>query len=491
MATFEAQVEALTGLDINESSNPTQSELSQFLTDGAKDVISRLMKVSPVKGGLFSTTEEITNGDGVSVSSGIVLDVVRGDGEDSTHLNPAGAIAAGLRYRATDENSLYYRSKYNPCWYMRDGKCYILPTPGVESDIGNVTYITYPDIEYSDTEIPNFGDEYEPLVVIYTGIRSLENALASKTLPDDIVFPLNPAGITLDTITMDLPVFEGPSGLVLPTVPTDVDIDFTGISLDLSGIIPPTGPVIPDVAVDISSLTLPTFVPPAMESLDWDDTNTWISEEDTEMLGARISEISAKVSEYSARMQEAQSQYNKENGIYTAELQTATQNASLESGKIGQDLQAYSAELQKYNAEVSSNTSEYQQKVNKVIQAYQAETGYDMSKYQAEVQAVIQKFQQDLASDTASFRHDLEKYQGEVQSVSQANQNKATKYNAEIQAYQSEVSALIQDYNARVQASTADYQQMQSAYQSLLQQYLGSFPAPQQQEVEPQQRRRK
>ena len=39
MATFEAQVEALTSLSIDGSSSPTQTELTQFLTDGAADVI--------------------------------------------------------------------------------------------------------------------------------------------------------------------------------------------------------------------------------------------------------------------------------------------------------------------------------------------------------------------------------------------------------------------------------------------------------------------
>ena len=42
MATFEAQVEALTSLAIDGSSAPTQTELTQFLTDGAKEVINNM-----------------------------------------------------------------------------------------------------------------------------------------------------------------------------------------------------------------------------------------------------------------------------------------------------------------------------------------------------------------------------------------------------------------------------------------------------------------
>ena len=42
MATFEAQVEGLTSLSIDGSSAPTQTELTQFLTDGAKEIINIL-----------------------------------------------------------------------------------------------------------------------------------------------------------------------------------------------------------------------------------------------------------------------------------------------------------------------------------------------------------------------------------------------------------------------------------------------------------------
>ena len=42
MATFEEQVEALTSLAIDGSSAPTQNELTQFLTDGAKEIINNL-----------------------------------------------------------------------------------------------------------------------------------------------------------------------------------------------------------------------------------------------------------------------------------------------------------------------------------------------------------------------------------------------------------------------------------------------------------------
>ena len=49
MATFETQVEALTGISIDGSSNPTQTELSSFLVDGVKDVVNRMIVARPAE----------------------------------------------------------------------------------------------------------------------------------------------------------------------------------------------------------------------------------------------------------------------------------------------------------------------------------------------------------------------------------------------------------------------------------------------------------
>ena len=44
MATFEAQVESLASIAISGSSTPNQTQLTQFLTDGAKEIINSLPK---------------------------------------------------------------------------------------------------------------------------------------------------------------------------------------------------------------------------------------------------------------------------------------------------------------------------------------------------------------------------------------------------------------------------------------------------------------
>ena len=58
MATFEEQVEGLTGLSIDGSSAPTQTELTQFLTDGAKEVLNALPRGRQE---MFTTSNELNS----------------------------------------------------------------------------------------------------------------------------------------------------------------------------------------------------------------------------------------------------------------------------------------------------------------------------------------------------------------------------------------------------------------------------------------------
>ena len=81
MATFQAQVEALTGLTLTSSSNPSTTELSQFLIDGYNDVIDRWLTIRPQDGLLFcAESSTSTSQGGLGSDSGRVITVVRKDG---------------------------------------------------------------------------------------------------------------------------------------------------------------------------------------------------------------------------------------------------------------------------------------------------------------------------------------------------------------------------------------------------------------------------
>ena len=514
MAEFKDHIEGLTGLSIG--TNPTTAELDRFLQDAVKEVVNAIIAVNPVELAKFTASTEDTNDSGITVL-GKILSVVR-EHDSTSIVRRCTLIDPSMRYEASDSSSLNYRSKYNPGYYIKDGKIHTVPAAAGSDNSSYVTQVAYDtglvhNNNYNEGVIDNFPIEYEPLVALNAACKCLLNALAAKedNLPSDL------SVYVLDAISESLPSFTTPSELALPAPPPGVDVDFSDVGT-IETFVPPTftapsmtavsslsvtasvpnAPVLNPSAVDTSGLTNPTFTAPVMNAPDWSDTNTWIStEEDSEMLQARVQEISVKVNEYSARLQEATQIFNKENTILQKDLQIAQQNASsTEQGKLSKfsaeitkyqaevnkemqewvnnfqkalqewsqeyqgQLQEYSTNIQRESARVGTSASNFQAQVGKAIQKFQSETSYDLSKYQAEVQSQIQKFQTSLASNKTDFDTSMAKYSSNVQTVSSTNQTRLGRFNAELQ-----------NYSAKIQKLNTDYQWMQSRYMVLKQEY--------------------
>jgi hypothetical protein len=185
MATFETIVEGMTSLDIDGGSSPTQTELTDFLVDGVRDVACRIIAIKPEEAGLFARTGTvIRDGNGIEVQSGIVIHALRANGIDSTKITKADRIDSGDRFTAQDTDSLHFRSKHNPAYYIEDKKVYILPIPSSnsEKDDAYVNYVDYDTtIAYGTNSgaINYFPDKYEGLVALYASCRALINAMGS------------------------------------------------------------------------------------------------------------------------------------------------------------------------------------------------------------------------------------------------------------------------------------------------------------------------
>ena len=119
-------------------------------------------------------------------------------------------------------------------------------------------------------------------------------------------------------------------------------------------------PSIDSTSIDTSGLTNPTFQAPVMNTPSWSDTENWIAvEEDSEMLGARVTEINAKIQAYTADLQSAKTAFDKENTILQKDLSVAQGNAQSYERGI----------LTKYSQQVN----QYQQEVGGLVQKYMAE----------------------------------------------------------------------------------------------------------------------
>jgi septum formation topological specificity factor MinE len=182
--TFEEQVEGKTQLSIASTATvPTQDELTQFLKDGIVDVINRIIEISPEEISKFTTTQTDSNNNGIEVI-GKTVSIVR-EHDSATVLRPCSIISAQDRYEATDAQALKYRSKFNPGYYVLDGKIFSVPASASGNNALIVTQVFYPETSYSDYSISNFPDEFEHLVVIYASMESLEAKMAEYTITEE------------------------------------------------------------------------------------------------------------------------------------------------------------------------------------------------------------------------------------------------------------------------------------------------------------------
>ena len=175
MANFEAQVEAITGQTISTSgTTPISSELSQFLTDGAKEILNAL----PLQKKRLYTTSNDLNSSSINftVLGSDVLFVTRDDG---TINQPCRSIRPELSGRARDSSDVIFATATDPAYYVTNNILSVIPEP-TNSNNAHVFTVAYPAVAYDDTAIAKFPDDAEYLVVLYGAIKSLEAKLTEE-----------------------------------------------------------------------------------------------------------------------------------------------------------------------------------------------------------------------------------------------------------------------------------------------------------------------
>ncbi len=198
MATFEAQVEALTTLAIDSSgTNPTQAQLTQFLTDGAREVIGALPAdllhyctgSTRIKS---STAEHAISSD---TDMGKILYVTRYDGSRE---RPCRLIAASKKGLASDSTDIANYSPSSDPAYCITGKSSvdststqqtsivtIIPSP-TDSQYGVVYHVSYPAVAFGDDSISNFPDTAEYIVVLYASLKSILAKVGGLTIVPNV-----------------------------------------------------------------------------------------------------------------------------------------------------------------------------------------------------------------------------------------------------------------------------------------------------------------
>ena len=194
MATFEAQVEALTGIAISGSSNPTQTELTQFLKDGVIDVTDKWLLGHPQDMEDFQRKSAIIDSNGgLDLNSARIISVVReneadGSSDGSTAWRPCRKISPAQQSQVVDTESLSFASKYHPVYMIdENGKINVYPTPDGTNDGYRIYYVNNVPTDltnevaltYAHSDLKYFPADKVHLVALYASVKSINNNMAA------------------------------------------------------------------------------------------------------------------------------------------------------------------------------------------------------------------------------------------------------------------------------------------------------------------------
>ena len=493
MATFEAQVEALTSLSIDGSSAPTQTELSQFLSDGAMEVINAM----PPNLKMFCATEDTFTSTAVgseaeTLDSAQVLSVTRSDG---TIEQPCRLIPPTLRGRVSDSDDMNAATTTDPVYYIYNGKLNALPASGSCKYLE----VNNPSVAYGDSAIGNFPDEYEYLVPLYASVKSIQNKLGSlgeglsalnitdsaPSIPSlatvsysnasnadasaSSVGAITVSNVSVASVSSSAPTYtkptlttrssfedffstsedgnpfgdSDPGVFSLSSPPTLNTASFTvpaisAITIDSFG----TAPVYtaPKVAGATEELTATITAGAKANAGDQTDVTDWWdvladmieTDEDTELAGAQLQKINSYISAYQAALQNQLNIFNDANVEYQATIKKEIEQSRLDATDAQQEA---SLKLQKEVQEYQAKVSEYQAEVNADVQVYSKK----LDRYQSEVNTAFQAW-----SKTES--DNLQQYQIDIQ-------NELNEFNKENALYQATVRAALDKHQTDLQIS--------------------------------------
>ena len=204
--TFKEQVQALTTITISSSSTfPIEAQLTQFLTDGTREVIGVL---PPDLLQYCADYTELNSSSamniGTDIDIGKILFVTKSDG---VRYLPTRKIPAAFSSLANDSTNLkYFGTDSDPVyWIISDGSnpgLEVFPTP-TSTKKARVHHIAYPATAFGWSGIDNFPDSAEYLVVLYASMKSLLSAIGNLTIPPTVGGASESLTTTMTALTGD------------------------------------------------------------------------------------------------------------------------------------------------------------------------------------------------------------------------------------------------------------------------------------------------
>jgi len=363
---------------------------AQPLADGVKDVVNRMMKISPDSMFMFSGLIQNTSGNSyVAISdTDKILDVNRLKVLNGviTYRNCV-EIPASLRGDVQDAGSLHKATEEFPVYYKFNGRIYVLPSAPTADKIqvNKVVYGAITDADGNSSSIANFPTGMVPLVILYASSKIILQKMASySSLPTDLNF----SGL-LGSAT-SIPSSAADFGLSTDILGNSGVLNDTGFEIPLDSGKPSIGDIanfdLGELFGNSGILDEGDFNDPA----DKKDPTTWFTtlgdmiedDEDTELATAQSQKISSFLSWYQQALAERLQKFNADYQVWSGKLQNAIQILSKESDT---KVQEYNVNLQKYSAHWQGISAS----VNATVQSFNA----NLQKAQLDYQWLQERYQ--------------------------------------------------------------------------------------------------
>ncbi len=181
--SFLTEVESITGA----LTSAEKDNLNLYLPEGVR-FITRALSQNGSLVHQFTQESDVNNGNGFSLDNVInITEVVRKDNDGTnSKKRECQRVANNRIYDLSDENSIYYSNKYDPKFYIKNGKLYIFPVPNA-NEFGEIQYISCDSSvthAQNSGDIDNFPKEYERGVILYAAIQCVRKKMHDIGEPD-------------------------------------------------------------------------------------------------------------------------------------------------------------------------------------------------------------------------------------------------------------------------------------------------------------------
>lgn len=499
--TFEQIIEQNIDESLTSATDPSTTDITRLLADAVVCTTNAIIGVNPDEAVKFSVSTEDASDSGITLT-GKLISVIR-EHDSTSILRPCELIEANDRYNATDNDSLHYRSKYNPGFYILNGKIHTVPSSAgsdnsaIVSQVGYSTTESAPTpgdpLDHGSTGIQNFPDEYEHLVVLYVTamcclMKANDEAGTAESLMQDS--ELSHTWEDVEIPDYNLPDFESNfevGNLSTPSEPDDLDTsdlpEFDTESFSFGDISLP----------DFTHPELPEFSPPNLD-FDISDVQAQLSLEDMELADKELEIVSKKLEAFTKEMDRAKEIYSTENDIYAKKFEEESKEYEAGVDKAKQEFdKEFQEKLAEFQNEFDSFKVVYNASWEKIKLEYEGDKQNDLKMFEAQMQVNITSYQKNWERQAIRYKALIDEEIAEFQAELQIRfKNKEAQMALAIQKVQIEQ----QDKTRRMQGWTQIYTWWVQQYQTFMGQFVTNVqmkatvkPPPQQQQQQDRRRR--